>query len=79
MGTVKVVIAIVDDGDWEGLYVNGELENQGHSIGSHGFIELINKYKTFESVESVYVTEEFVENLGGFPADIEIVLDNKLD
>lgn len=66
----RVVIAYVDD--WEGLYVNGDLETEDHRIRQHDFIDLIRKYKSFESIERMEVSEERIEELGfSFPQRLE--------
>ncbi|MGG0667865.1 hypothetical protein ABE073_04965 [Lederbergia citrisecunda] len=69
MEAVKVVIATYDD--WEGLYVNGELRTEGHSINLHDFVDLINDHKVFESMEVVEISEGCLEEHGNCPMNLD--------
>ncbi|MEK4025319.1 hypothetical protein [Sporosarcina sp. FSL W7-1283] len=71
MEAVKVVIATYDD--WEGLYVNGMLRTEGHSINHDDFVDLINEYKVFESIKIVEISEECLEVCGNCPEDLDSV------
>ena len=65
-------VVIVSSDDWEGLYVNGELETEDHEIRQHDFINLIQEYRSFESIDIVEVSMEKLEELGGgFPYRLE--------
>jgi hypothetical protein len=54
-----------ESGDWCGLYINGKLVTQGHSIGTREILELL--------LDNVYLTEYTdadMEEMGNsFPSD----------
>lgn len=41
---MDVLLLSSQEGDWEGLYVNGEIVDQGHRIDRDDFLELAEKY-----------------------------------
>lgn len=77
---VKAVL--VNASDWEGLYINGSLVEEGHSLNEgHSrpkyFAELASRYK-FELKDMVqaFVTceyEEVLNEVGSFPDDLSEV------
>lgn len=63
---VSIVSLIeTEDGDWVGLYVNGELIDEGHSLTSYQWIKVIKEYKHFDKVDIYIVDEEIADK--GFP------------
>lgn len=64
-------VVIVSGDDWSGLYVNGKLETEDHQIRQHDFINLIEKYRCFESVDVVEIDDYRLEELGGCPMSLE--------
>jgi hypothetical protein len=73
-----ITIIGCESGDWEGLYVNGILHYEGHSIYARDFIDLIKKFKVFKDVECFEITDEHMEELGAsFPDDLRDVNINK--
>ncbi len=58
----KQEIAIVSDagGDWEGLYVNGRLMTEGHSLSVHEVLGVL-------GIECVYHTRIVDEDDGRLP------------
>lgn len=63
-----------ESGDWEGLYVNGILQYEGHSINARDFINLIRKYKVFKDVQCFEISDEHMEKLGSsFPHNLRDV------
>jgi hypothetical protein len=71
MDKVTVLIISTDDGDWEGIYVDGILFEEGHSLSNKDFINLINRFKNFEKVEQKWISSKEIEKLGGsFPAEL---------
>lgn len=68
MEEVSVIVVNGEGGDWSGLFVNGELECEGHNIYTRDWIDLIKKYKYFKQVETFTVTDEYLESRGNFPS-----------
>lgn len=73
----KAILLQVED--WEGLYINGELVEEGHTLNQGNsrvkyFIKLAKKYKfNLEDMEELYCTEEdeeLVMDCGNFPKNI---------
>lgn len=69
----KVSVITCEAGDWTGLYLDGKLFSQGHSIPHFEWLQLLRKLgvETYEFYES---DGQFGENLGvfggRFPQDI---------
>lgn len=63
------IVALVEseNGDWASLYVNGLFEYEGHNIYSKDWINLINKYKHFDKVETYLVNSEWMDWRGVLP------------
>ena len=65
MKEVSLTFISCESGDWEGLYVDGVLFEQGHSITTNDFLELISKYRHFSGVINTYeLTDQQMEELG---------------
>lgn len=54
-------IDIVSTGNWEVMYVNGEMVVEGHSLSANDFLYVINKYKNFSKSDSYYIDSDIVE------------------
>jgi hypothetical protein len=74
----KAILLKVED--WEGLYINGELVQEGHTLNEGTsrvkyFIKLAKKYNfKIEDMEELYCTEEDEESVmdwGNFPKNIK--------
>jgi len=74
----KAILLEVED--WEGLYINGELVQEGHTLNEGTsrvkyFIKLSKKYDfNIEDMEELYCTEEDEESVmdwGNFPKNIK--------
>lgn len=70
---------LIGSEDWEGLYVNGKLVEEGHTLNQgynriNYFKKLAKKYNfSLDELESGYVTPEYgeeLEDIGSFPTDI---------
>lgn len=73
----KAILIGLDD--WEGLYINGKLVEEGHTLNQgynrfKYFQQLAKEYNfSLDELESAYVTPEYqeeLEDIGGFPDDI---------
>lgn len=65
MKAVQITFVLGDD--WEGVYLNGKLKHQGHSISA---MELANTLVNYGRVMSVQVTEpdeEWLQEQGRLP------------
>ena len=69
----KLTFVGTEEGDWEGIYVNGNLFEERHSLSKTDYMHLISQFKAFSSeIEEYTLTEDQIEELGGtFPIDIE--------
>lgn len=47
---MNIAISIVSGEDWEGLYINGALQNQGHSVSVLSVINALKRH----GIEIVY-------------------------
>ena len=64
----KIVITNSECGDWSGIYVNGILFYEGHSIDNSVWIDVIKRYKVFSGeIHSYWIADEWLENRGNFP------------
>lgn len=46
----KIVLLSVAAGDWEGLYVNGELKCEGHSLSHYDIFKALNINVDFKEI-----------------------------
>ena len=74
-----VIILTSQSGDWEGLYIDGELMDEGHTLGEgdsrlyllkqaelHGFTSSDVQVKTLTDED-----ENYLMTIGSFPNDID--------
>ena len=75
----RIVVLSTQSGDWEALYVNGELIEEGHHLGEGSprefWLEMYNKYN-FTPKDIVYcelndIDEEYAENYGSFHGELD--------
>jgi hypothetical protein len=68
----KIDIVEVYSDDWEGLYINGDLIMQGHSIGLSHFIDWMLGQKSIEimSYDIQEADSEWLESRGRLPANL---------
>lgn len=65
-------LIICDCDDWEGIYINGRLEYEGHTIHNGIWIGLINKYGAFrQNVKSYWISEDYLHDRGSLPDKFE--------
>jgi len=58
---------VVNGDDWTGLYVDGKLVEQGHSISASDALRIARDYKKIESVETLYADIDWLHDLGWLP------------
>lgn len=67
--TPNVRVIVVTSDDWEGIYINGELHDEGHALGEGNrffyLLELAEKFK-FEraDIEEIYLDDVIMEQIG---------------
>ena len=75
-------VLIVNSDDWQGLFIEGKLIDEGHSLGEgYGITKYLKaqskKYKfSIDDIKEAYVTDEYEEYLydhGSFHTNIEDV------
>lgn len=65
--------------DWAGIYINGDLFYEGHSIPDNIWAEVIEGMGgvTCRQISITEEMEETISTLGGFPEDISNLLTQK--
>lgn len=73
---MKLVIVFSEAGDWEGLYINGELVEEGHSLNWRRVISKHFLRDSFyiEGMEDIEVKGEWLSEEGSFPILLEELL-----
>lgn len=62
---MKVILAQSSSGDWEGLYIDGHLTNEGHSISAyHALLAVVKEGKLLTEVYEWELDQEWVEDYG---------------
>lgn len=65
----SIVVCSGDDGDWIGIFVNDELEYEGHDIPTHIWLKTIDKYRVFSRTSEYEISHEYLESIGNFPSN----------
>lgn len=76
---MKVLILKSQDGDWEGLFINGNLIDEGHTLGEGNagtyMLEKSEEYNfNAKDVENKCVTDEddeYLKTYGCFPSELK--------
>lgn len=72
MSNNRVAIVNFDSGDWEGIYVNGMLEYEGHRIPTHVLLGIMTKYQAFDDeYDSYWIIDSDDLDIGGLPYNFE--------
>lgn len=73
----QLTIVGCEDGDWYGIYVDGKLYDQNHSLDARLFSEIISKYRYFEHLtERMTLSSEQMDELGNIlPYKLEHILE----
>lgn len=69
--TVRVCIVGNDD-DWEGIYINGRLANEGHRVAVRDVLDAV-KGKTLIDYEYRTCDRQWLYDHGNLPDDLERV------
>lgn len=68
------VITYVSMDDWAGLYINGQLQFEGHSVPAFEWVEAINKVDGPVVAEELSLDDnkvtEWIESLGNLPQNL---------
>lgn len=75
MSAVKVTRVHDEHGEWEGLYVDGTLVDEGHSLDTHDVLTILGKEFEFE-VDEVEANGEWMEENGRLPTKLSQVQAN---
>ena len=70
-------ITFVKGDDWEGVYINGELKDQGHSVDRDYLLELLGHKPNNIYIEDEKIWEEFGFNCPEKLNDVQVVLNAK--
>lgn len=63
----EIVYVKNDSGDWCGIYVDNELQTQGHSIPYFTWIDLINTFWNFNQALCYEISDSYLESIGDLP------------
>jgi len=73
----KVLILTTQNGDWEGLFINGELISEGHELGDGDILFILKMAEEYSFKSSDVVIEEvndeddeWLSNNGNFPENL---------
>lgn len=67
--SVHAVVVDAPQGDWSGLFLNGKLAFEGHSLHVIDIFDAL-KGKTLKSFEQRACDEEWIADNGNFPGDL---------
>ena len=62
-------IVIVNADDWEGLYIDGDLKTEGHSLSLQNVLDILKIHTTFR----YDVDYEWLEEIGRLPKSLSDV------
>lgn len=61
-----MITFVSNDDDWEGVYINGELAAEGHSISAQDLADVLSL-----EFQSIYVSNEWLgDEVGNLPENI---------
>ena len=63
--------------DWKGLYINGKLAIEGHSIHVFDLLKTLEKRELLKFTHNE-INENYLENIGAFPENFVDLDKNKL-
>lgn len=66
----KLIYVLSSDGDWSGIYIDGKLDYEGHSIPAWVWMDCINLASLTEAC-SFEVDGLWLEEYGSFPLTFE--------
>ena len=77
---MKVDYCIADD--WQGLYVNGFLQEESHEISTIDVLS--NMARLYESgedlfVEQIIINQDWIEECGSFPIEFEDIPQDEIE
>lgn len=58
-------------GDWYGIYINGRLEYENHSIPDHIWLDIIRKNNYYVEMKTFEVIDMYMESVGNFPSEFK--------
>ena len=65
----KLIVVYAECGEWDGIYVNGELAVENHNLSSSDWIRIIQQHQCFDPIiETYYVKDSYIENKGNYPS-----------
>ena len=70
------MITLVRGSDWEALYVNGELVDEGHRISAVGVLDYLNGMRVQDAIttEIKLADSDWLEDRGSFPDTLDEVV-----
>ena len=63
---MKLTYVTNEYGEWCGVYIDGKLDTEGHSIPVYEWLDYI-KMRGITEVEELEVSGEWMEDVGSFP------------
>lgn len=72
---VAIEVVIVDGGDWHGLYIDGELVEEGHSLCVSDVLRKVrDTRRPIASVETIEADQTWLEDHGFLPKHLSNVV-----
>ncbi len=79
---MELIVLKSNNGDWEGLYANGQLVEEGHKLGEGTPIDfwakILREYNAYlEQVKFLYITDDdddLLARRGSFPKEMSQLL-----
>lgn len=72
---MDIKIVFHPSGDWEGLYIDGELENEGHSISAEDVIRALQAHaRLVENITAIIYDTRDLGSEEGFDEDFSFPL-----
>lgn len=66
-------LVVISADDWEGIYLNDKLLDEGHKITKHQLVDYMREYNTFEVYFEAFTDEgcRWIEDQGSLPSKYE--------
>ena len=66
-------VVIVDGDNWSGLFINGKLVEEGHSLTAHDVVSALIGH-TIGSYKRKWADIDWLQDIGNFPSDLNDVV-----
>ncbi|MEX0597808.1 MAG: hypothetical protein WD512_15050 [Candidatus Paceibacterota bacterium] len=61
----KLTYVTTEEGDWEGIYVDDKLSQEGHRLSAEDYLDVVTTYNNFTNdYEHIGLSDDQMESLG---------------